>query len=288
MQLKTLFLSLSLALLGTPSFATSCLDDQVNQVIQSKDLDKLESLLATMADCPKDFLDQIAQTLAAQADSLTQQGELAQAKKWLQYAPTKIWATLVAKGNIAAHQKKWQRANKFYNKALDLIADSQATPQAPSQAKIQEIFQLASEAQILAGHLVASISRSGEARGVMRDNIRGFEPKKRLLPVQFSMSQSQLSEKGEKVAQRLTLYIKRYDFIEVTLIGHMNPESKDCACVSERRAQTLKTYLLRADVRATIRTGNKGKREPLKVSNPNKYTPIEIEKLNQRIELVVE
>ena len=102
------------------------------------------------------------------------------------------------------------------------------------------------------------------------------------------MSQSQLSKKGKKVAQRLTLYLKRYDFMEVTLIGHMSPENQDCACVSERRAQTLKTYLLRAKVPATIRTGNKGKREPLKLSNPNNYSQIEIEKLNRRIELVLE
>jgi len=236
MQLKTLFLLfllLPLALLGTPSFATTCLDEP---------------------DCPKE----------------------------------ELWATRVAQGNIAAQRKKWQSANKFYNQALDLIADSQATPEAPPQAKIQEIFQLASQAQILAGHLEASISSTGEASGVMRDNIRGFEPKNRILPVQFGLSQSQLSKKGKKVAQRLTLYLKRYDFMEVTLIGHMSPKNKDCACVSERRAQTLKTYLLRAKVRATIRTGNKGKREPLKLSNPNNYSQIEIEKLNRRIELLVE
>jgi outer membrane protein OmpA-like peptidoglycan-associated protein len=296
MHLKTLFLSsivsgttLSLALIGSPTLA-ACVDyqAQVNQAMQSKDLEMLEPLLASVADCPKDYLEGLAQMAAAQADSLMQQGQLALAEKWLQSAPTKIWATLVAHGNIAALRKKWQTASKFYNQALDLMADPQATPDAPPQAKIQEVFQLASEAQVLAGNLDASISSSGEARGVMRDDIRGFGAKKRLIPVQFGINQTQLSEKGKRVAQRLTAYLNRYDFMEVTLIGHMSPESKVCACVSERRAQTLKAFLQRAGVRATIRTGSKGDREPLELSKRANYSPIEVEKLNRRVELLVE
>jgi outer membrane protein OmpA-like peptidoglycan-associated protein len=307
MHLKTLFLSsatsllsgttLSLTLLGTPSLSlAACVDyqAQINQAIQLKNLDKLEPLLATLqtqTDCPKDYLDGIAQTIAAQANSLTQQGQLAQAaqaERWLQGVPT-TWVTQVAQGNIAAHSKQWQNASQFYNQALDLMADPQATPQAPPQAKIKKVFQLASEAQILAGNLDASISKTGEARGVMRDNVRGFQPKKRIIPVQFGINQTELSKKGQKVAQRLAAYLKRYNFIEVTLIGHDSPANeKVCACVSERRAKMLKTYLKRAGVSATIRTGSKGDREPLQLSNRANYSLIEIEKLHRRVEMVLE
>lgn len=205
-----------------------------------------------------------------------------------QAVPTKTWTTQVAQGNIAAHRKRWQSASQFYNLALDMMADPQATPQAPPQAKIKKVFQLASEAQILAGNLDASISHAGKARGVMRDNVRGFQPKKRLIPVQFGINQTQLSEKGQKVAQRLAAYLKRYEFIEVTLIGHDSPDNEVCACVSERRAKLLKTYLKRAGVSATIRTGSKGDREPLQLSNRANYTLIEIEKLHMRVEMVLE
>ncbi len=68
--------------------------------MQAHDLETLETLLVTLnkqPDCPISYLDAVkrsmAQIAAAQADELTQQGQLALAKTWLKRAPTMVWGT---------------------------------------------------------------------------------------------------------------------------------------------------------------------------------------------------
>lgn len=203
-------------LLGSGGLA-ACIDyqAQVNQAVRAHDLDSLEPLFATVkTHCPRNYLEwlrrSMAQIAAAQADSLTQQGRLDEASEWLKRAPTVVWATQVVRGDIAARRKHWQAAAQYYNHALDLIADEEATPQAPPQTVIQKVFQLASQAQVLVGNIDDTVSRSGEASGVMLGNIRGFKPSSRLIPIHFAYDASVLSEKGKKAARQLASYIKQY------------------------------------------------------------------------------
>ena len=134
----------------------------IKQAVQAYDLDQLDDLffaLNRQADCPVSYLEAVkrsmAQIAAARADDLTQQGQLTNAVSWLRRAPTMVWGTQVVYGDIAARRHQWQKAALFYNQAIDLIADPELTPQAPSEVVIKKIYRLASEAQLLAGNFGA-------------------------------------------------------------------------------------------------------------------------------------
>jgi outer membrane protein OmpA-like peptidoglycan-associated protein len=264
-------------------------ESQVKQAVQTNDLDTLEKLLATLnklPDCPVSYLDGVkrsmAQIAAAKADRLTQQGQLAEAKSWLKRAPTMVWGTQVVYGDIAARRQQWQMAVRYYNQALDLIADPQATPKTPSKAKIKKVYQLASEAQVLAANSNAS-GRPNEL--MMFGNMRGFAPEKRPV-VHFGYGKTTLDEKGQKSAQQLASYLKTQNVAQVTLIGHSDSTGSHAACdsVSKKRAYAVKDYLLKAGVTTKITVIGKGKREPPQLANRVIYTQDEIDALNRRVE----
>jgi len=294
----TLCIAILLIIGWQNSSLAACVDyqTQVNQAVQAQDLGTLESLLMTLqgTDCSRGYIDwlerSMAQIAAAQADMFAQQNKWTQAKTLLERAPTIVWASQVVRGDIAAHHKQWQKAAQFYNQALDLIADPQLTPQSPPSAVIRKIYRLASESQILANNLNASISRSGQANGMMRNNVRGFKPRERLIPIQFGFGKTRLTEKGKAAASRLIAYLKQHDFSSVTLIGHTDSKGKHRVNdrISKQRALTLKQYLVNSGIHANIMTTGKGKREPLELDNSENYTSDEIDALNRRVEFVAE
>ncbi|MCP4699865.1 MAG: OmpA family protein [Gammaproteobacteria bacterium] len=292
---------LSIFLLGAslPAFSqAACIDyeTEIKQAAGTQNLDKLESLLAalkTQADCSSAYLDwlkrSMSQIAAARADDLVQQGQIENAQTFLNRAPVTVWGTQVIHGDIAAWRKQWESAAKFYNQALDLIADPAITPRPPAPLLIQKLYNLASEAQVLAGNLEATISRSGQASGIMRDTVRGFVPKERIIPIQFGFNKKTLSKRGKKAADRLIEYLKQKGITRLNLIGHTDSKGshKVNDRISKRRALALKQYLLKHGVTAGISVVGKGKREPLKLDSPENYTQKEIDTLNRRVEFRV-
>ena len=287
----------SLAGLPTASLAACAFyQSSVNQAMQAKDLETLEELLVTLnmqSDCRVAYLEwvkrRMAQIVAARADGLVQQGgDLVVAETWLKRAPTVIWVTQVVHGDIAARRRQWQAAASFYNQALDLIADTQTTPQAPAPAVIQKVYQLASEAQVLANNLEVTVSRSGEASGMMRSSMRGFIPVTRIVPIRFKYGKMALSEKGKKSARQLARYLKRRNLASVTLIGHTDSKGSHTVNdrISKERARAVKNQLRKLGISAKIRATGKGKRKPLKLANRAIYTQAEIDALNRRVEFV--
>ena len=301
MQIQRILLTLAFLIATTgfflPSLSfASCADHktQVNIAVQAQNLDQLEGLLAKLQNqdnCSETYLEwlkrSMAQIAAAKADNLTQRNKLEEAEKFLQRAPMTLWVTQVVNGDIALRRKNWADAAYFYNQAIDLIADKSATPNAPAKEQIKRVYQLASEAQLLAGQLDATVSRSGKPSGIMRPKIRGFAPKKRLIPILFKSGKSGLTEKGEQAAQQLIAYIKNQGLKKITLIGHTDSKGPMWLNdrISRKRARALRRYLRRAGIRIKIRTRGKGEREPLQLDNPAAYTQNEIDKLNRRVEL---
>lgn len=271
-------------------------ESAVKQAVPAHDLEALAQLLPTLnnlPDCPLSYLDAVkrsmAQIAAAKADELVQSGQLAPAETWLKRAPTMVWGTQAVYGDIAARRQQWQLAAQFYNQALDLIADPQATPQEPPQTVIKKIYHLASETQILAGNLAAIVSPSGKASGIMRDNVRGVTFEKRPLPVQFNYGKTTLGETGQNSVQRLATYLKQQNVASLTLIGHTDSKGSHVANdrISKQRAEVVKTYLQTAGVPSQIIAIGKGKREPLQLANRLLYTPTEIDALNRRVEFIL-
>jgi outer membrane protein OmpA-like peptidoglycan-associated protein len=305
MQIQLGFRTLLFAILymGLPTVSlAACADyeSRVNQAARSQDFNTLKQLLPTLnrqSDCSLSYLDAVkrnmAQIAAAKADILTQRKKYAEAEELLRRAPTMVWNTQVVHGNIAAHGKNWQTAAQFFNQALDLIDDPQATPQAPTKDEIEKVYQLAQEAQLIAGGLGDTIDDSGNVRGMMRGSVRGYGPKRRLIPILFK-SGGRLSSKGKKSVRRLAKHLiklgRRGRVTQVTLVGHSDRIGSRAACnrVSKRRAKVVKKRLQKAGVKMKIRTIGKGKREPIKLMNPWQLTPKQKDQLNRRVEFDID
>ncbi len=269
---------------------------QVEQAVRANDFAKLNKLLVMLNQqrgCRVSYLNGVkrsmAQIAAAKADRLAEQGQLAEAKSWIKRAPTIVWQTQAVQGDIAAKRQQWQAAAQYYNQALDLVADPQATPQAPKFSIIDMLYQLAYEAQILVGNLDAVVSPSGEGRGMMRGNVRGFAPRKRLIPIQFTFGRRSMTPTGQKAANRLAAYLKRQKVAQVTLIGHSDSKGRHRVCnrISRQRAKTVKKYLQKAGVTAKFHTIGKGKKEPIKLTNRWKLKQSQIDALNRRVEFKI-
>jgi outer membrane protein OmpA-like peptidoglycan-associated protein len=277
----------------TESFAACAnYESRVTQAVQAYDFDTLERLLPTLrkTGCSRWYVDGVkrsmAQIAAARAKRLVKQGRLNSAEGWLRRAPTMVWETQMVHGEIAARRQQWQTASYFFNQSLDLIADPQATPQAPQHWVIENLYQLAQELQILVGGFGSTINDDGKERGMMRAQVRGIAPKKRLLPIQFEFGGTQLSETGQQSARKLAAYIKRKGVPKVTLIGHTDAKGKRQVNrrISKQRAQSVKKYLQQSGVKASIQTRGKGEDEPLQLANAWQLTAAQIDRLNRRVE----
>ncbi|MBE9561352.1 MAG: OmpA family protein [Proteobacteria bacterium] len=274
-----------------------CIDykTQINQSLKTKNFDQLKKLLPLLENegCASNYISalqsKLAQMVSLKADELVMAGDLEQARSLLQRASSIVnWETQIIRADIVAFEGNWQEAAKLYNQALDLINDPKATPKAPSTKLIQKIFQLASEAQILAGTLDGS--RYSE-HGVIIDNVRGFKPDKILIPVKFEFNKSTLSAEGKQSALHLLEYIKQHDFKKITLIGHTDAKGSEVVNdkISMKRALTLKNYLKKSGINIPITAIGQGMRTPLILDGINKrYTESEIDDLNRRVEVITE
>jgi outer membrane protein OmpA-like peptidoglycan-associated protein len=158
------------------------------------------------------------------------------------------WITVVERGNNVAKMKQWGKALQFYNRALDLIDNPIATPQAPSDVQIKKVLNLASQAQLLANSSEVGTRSILDCNTMMRSQVRGFQIKKHLIPVQFEFGKTTFSEKGKKSASQLAECLKqrqRNDGLsKVELVGHTDEKGSDefNDKLSFKRAEFLRTF----------------------------------------------
>jgi outer membrane protein OmpA-like peptidoglycan-associated protein len=295
--------SLSVLLIGLSVQSASAMtchsyDWQVNQAWFAEDIVQLERLLTTLKrlpDCSDSYLERLKRRLssiaAANAKYWVEQGQLSKAEQWLnyRYAPINLWSTQAVRGDIAAKRKQWKEATFFYNQALDLIADSGATPQRPPRADIERVYRLAVETQLLAGTLT-TVRSTGQAAGTLRDDL-GLVITERPIPMQFVFDSIDLTENGQDSADQLVKYLLREKPARIILIGHTDEWGSDrynCS-LSKARAETIKNHLVAAGIaKQRITTIGNGERKPLELYDPTNYSPAEIDQLNRRVEFAID
>jgi outer membrane protein OmpA-like peptidoglycan-associated protein len=202
------------------------------------------------------------------------------------------WMRVVERGDRAAKEKRWGKAAKFYNHALDLMDEPIATPQAPSPAQIKKVLRRASHAQLLAENSREQGTRSIlECSTMMRSKVRGLKIIRYLIPIQFEFGKTIFSEKGQESARQLAYCLQHSeDLNEVKLIGHTDEKGSDAQNdkLSVARANALKKYLQEKGVKLYIFIDGRGEKEPLALDNPDDYTQAEIDALNRRVEVITQ
>jgi outer membrane protein OmpA-like peptidoglycan-associated protein len=193
----------------------------------------------------------------------------------LQYA--RLWQAPALLGDIAHNRKVYGEATRYYQEALDLIHDRQATSAPPAREVIQALFKKAETSRLLATEYVA-LSRSVRTRS--------FVPQQQALPITFVYDSAEFDHKGQEAVADLLRLLQEQQPQAITLIGHTDPQGSDAynLQLSERRAEAVKGYLER-EYRGRIHTAGHGKRELYQPDDPQKYTQEELYRLYRRVEI---
>ena len=199
-----------------------------------------------------------------------------------------LWKEQKRAGDKAAELKNWQEAAEFYNKALDTIDDSRATPTPPSSSEIKQLQNTAQQMQILAANVrTRSLKITLTCDNIFRESTRGVALDSNLIAVHFQLNQSSLDKTGERYIQHIADCLKQKQYTKLRLIGHT--DASGSAEVNRRlslkRAETLRRFFLSSGVSSEILVDGKGEDEPIQMEYDNTLDQKEIDALNRRVEI---
>ncbi len=205
----------------------------------------------------------------------------------LQYA--RLWQALAMRGDLYHDSQDYYRAAMDYQEALEVIADREATPEAPAPALIGQIFKKAERSRLLADRYPPTPTNrsTGKPGGLAAIGIRGFIPEQEALPITFNTDSTEFDSKGQDAAASLAEVLSRQHLQQIRLIGHTDPrgEEADNLELSRRRAEAVKRFLLAKGYTGAIQTEGRGEREPLALDDPGQYTEDQRNQLHRRVEL---
>ena len=274
----------------------------------------------TSADCPAETVSgargQTSAVVARIAQDQMAKGDVDGADATVLQAPGMHWAVQAVRGDIAAARGQRDEAAKLYNAALDTLGDPGLTVQSKQLEPVaRRLAQLAQENMMLAGSMTSTISRGGEATGVMGMVSRGLVIEKVpqdaaadpayvapdynvvaaaaqsvetvFLPINFAFDSDQLDAAGRREALRLSAFLKANDVPEITINGHT--DTKGAADynldLSLRRAESLAAFLVSDRVETAIFVVGFGESEPPTLLDAGIYSIEEFSIIARRVEV---
>lgn len=295
MLIRILALLAGLLLTSLAHADCQTIHQQANDTTDLATLETLYQQAKTAPDCTDLFRSKLGEKVAGthirQIQARLQQEPTADVlpnlNRALQYA--RLWQALAMRGDVYHERQDYYRAAIDYQEALDVIADREATPAAPSPALIGQIFKKAERSRLLADRYPPTpINRStGQPGGLAAIGIRGFVPEEVALPITFHYDSTEFDGKGQDAAAGLLEVLNRQQLQSITLIGHTDPKGEETYNLelSRRRAEAVKQFLLAKGYTGTIRTEGRGEREPLALDDPDQYTEEQRDQLYRRVEL---
>ncbi len=212
-------------------------------------------------------LSQASARFAQMAQGAVAAGNLDDADQILANARAIHWAVLAVRADIAAKRGDRIEAATLYNSALDTIIDPNLTPQNDALIPIAErITQLAQENVMLAGTLSSTVTRGGDASGVLKAAMRGISiepantasaqgapqtqqssnssddtpPAKEsvaygaakamtavYLPIRFATGSAVLDANGVYEAENIANFLRQNEIKKITLTGHTDDVGSD-------------------------------------------------------------
>ena len=274
-------------------------------------------------DCPPATITgargQTSAVIAQVAQGQMAQGDVDGAEATVLQAPGMHWAVQAVRGDIAAARGQRAEAAKLYNAALDTLGDPGLTVQSKQLEPVAtRLAQLAQENMMLAGSMDSSISRGGEATGVMGMVSRGLVIEKVpetaaadpayvapdynvvtaaaqsvetvFLPINFGFDSDQLDIAGLREALRLSEFLKANEVSEITISGHTDDAggADYNLDLSLRRAESLAAFLVDDNVGTAIFVQGFGESEPPSLIDAGVYSIEEFRTIARRVEVSFE
>jgi outer membrane protein OmpA-like peptidoglycan-associated protein len=206
------------------------------------------------------------------------------------------WPLLVAMGDMdfdrahAGNKEAYATAARNYELAVnDLAEDSGCAeygePPAPARAQIAVFYKKMEEAKLLAPRFELLRTKDGECGGVFLQGVKGFEPTRTAVPIEFEYNATAFTPKGRQAAAAMLECV--HPFSRVHLTGHTDKVGSDAfnMDLSARRLVAVRESLVKGGFTGIIELEPKGKREPFAVDDPTAYSAAEIDQMNRRVEL---
>jgi len=174
-------------------------------------------------------------------------------------------------GDIAFDRGDFTEAAQAYQEALSTLNDEELTPTAPAMGVIEEVYNKAEMARLAADEYVgAPVTRSGDPGGLAAASFRGFQPTRRLVPVEFQFGSTMVTNKGRQALRDLRDVLVSSGTQTITLVGHTDPVGGMAANdrLSMARARAVADVLINEGYRGQIQVIGRGERDPLNWVQP--------------------
>lgn len=274
----------------------------------------------TNPNCPPETVTgargQTSAVIARAAQAALASGDVDGAEAIVLQAPGMHWAVQAVRGDIAAKRGQRDEAAGLYNAALDTLGDPGLTVQTPQLEPVAtRLAQLAQENMMLAGSMNSTITRGGEATGVMGMVSRGLVIEKVpadaaadpayvapvynvvtaaaqsvetvFLPINFGFDSDQLDPAGLREALRLSEFLKANYVTEITISGHTDDAgaAEYNLELSLRRAESLAAFLVNDRVETAIFVEGFGESAPPTLLDAGIYSIEEFRTIARRVEV---
>jgi len=220
-------------------------------------------------------------TAIQSAENLVEQNYTTQAEQILSKY-RKTWKTQAIRGDIAAYRGQWQQAAQFFQESWSLIENANPEPQHSEKEKIYSSLE---ETQLLAGKTVSSLIKPPT-------NYKGMIVPKVLVPVEFKSGGwkiSELTKEGKKAIKDMAEYLDANDVQKAILTGHTDERgsARRNQELSEKRADSIRQFLVNIGTKTKIKTEGKGEYEPLRPLPRWKknWTQADIYQRDRRVEI---
>ncbi len=281
--------------------ATSCaaLHQEVEALGDRASVEEFKRLwteAAKMADCTDTYREGLGRKVAVQltkeieaameggATAISQKSKL---EATLQY--NRLWQVLAMLGDVEAESKNAEAASQRFQESLEVIANENLTRSPPPQDVIRSLFKKAETQRLLStSYVPAPRNRAGVPTGLGAHGVRGFVPTARAVPITFRVDSVEFDEKGQAAAIDLAFQLKARNSPDITLVGHTDPRGTNAynRTLSQRRAETVRAFLLQQNYSGKIETSGRGEEERFQPDDVSRYSDEQRFQMDRRVELI--
>lgn len=307
---------LLLVALAAGAAARDCaaIDADARDAETSRDLDRLEALLAEAADptsgCTADwraafetdvanaYVDRFfAATGAAGSGPEAMRANLPLLEAGRRHGEP--WQLLLTLAEVRYELADYDAAAPLYEAAVAALEarvavlppDADELRQMPGVDDFRAIHARMTQSALLARDFdPPPATRGAPSEGLFVGSWRGYVVKSVPVPVQFEFASAAFTEKGRKAAAHLADYLKTSGLSAVTLVGHTDPigGEADNLRLSLRRAEALRDFVAAAGYAGRVTVEGHGEREPFRAVDAARFAGDRdaLYALDRRVELL--
>jgi outer membrane protein OmpA-like peptidoglycan-associated protein len=211
--------------------------------------------------------------------------------------PQVLWQASATLGEVRFSARHFADAAVAFDRAIEIVKNETLTPTAPSKSEIDNLFERAGEARLLAANdpslppeekfvKTAHDQRDVSLGGLYSSSVRGIVPRAIPVPITFVYRKTDFTDVGRDAAGELLTAIKEQRPARVVLVGHtdIRGSARTNMKLSVARAEAVAAFLHQNGVDIPLEAIGKGATEPLRLSDSAGLSQEDIYALNRRVE----